>query len=344
MTQTDYTTRRPATLTLLAAAAVATVALLWAYWSTLGEMAHRWARDPQYSHGYLVPGFCLVLLWLRRDQLTRGPIDVSWWGLPLLAFGLGLRLVGAYFYYVWFDAVSLIPVVAGLFLLLGGWTALRWAWPAVLFLGFMIPLPHRVSVACADPLQRFATLTSTFALQTLGYPAVAEGNVILLDNVELGIVEACSGLRMLFIFFAMSTGFVLLVRRPLWEKFFIAASAVPIALIVNVIRITSTGVLYQLGSSETAHAVFHDLAGWLMMPMALGLLAVELWLLKNLLLDPEPEVAPAPVNYGPRSARAAAMTPAVLPTPVAAVQAQRRARRSSPLGLPPTSQRPAPKG
>lgn len=347
MTPTEQTTGRAATLPLLAAGLTAAAALLWAYWTTLGEMAHRWARDPQYSHGYLVPGFCLVLLWLRRDQLTRGPVGVSWLGVPLLAFGLGVRLVGAFYYFVWLDAISLLPVVAGLFLLLGGWTALRWAWPAVLFLGFMIPLPHRVSVSCAEPLQQFATLTSTYLLQTLGYPAVAEGNVILLDNVELGIVEACSGLRMLVIFFALSTGFVLLVRRPLWERLFIVASAAPIALVVNVIRITATGILYQFGSSATAHAVFHDLAGWLMMPLALTLLAAELWLLKNLLLDPEPEAGPAPVAYGVRPRTVTApVAPASVPVaaPVAAAPAQRRSRRASPLGLPPTPQRPRPKG
>jgi exosortase/archaeosortase family protein len=133
---------------------------------------------------------------------------------------------------------------------------------------------------------------------------------------------------MLVIFFAV-TGFVLLVRRPLWEKLFIAASA-PIALIVNVIRITSTGILYQVGSSETAHAVFHDLAGWLMMPMALGLLAVELWLLKNLLLDPEPEGGPAPVAYAIRSRPAAA--PVAPPTATAALPpvATRRHRPRAP--------------
>ena len=61
------------------------------------------------------------------------------------------------------------------------------------------------------------TTASTFALQTLGLPAVAEGNVILLNDVRLGVVEACSGLRMLVIFFALSTAVALLMRRPLWE-------------------------------------------------------------------------------------------------------------------------------
>ena len=50
---------RPATVALIAAASLLVV---WAYWTTLGDMACRWAHDPQYSHGYLVPGFALYLL------------------------------------------------------------------------------------------------------------------------------------------------------------------------------------------------------------------------------------------------------------------------------------------
>src|SRR5262249_56384836 len=87
----------------------------------------------------------------------------------------------------------------------GGWSSCRWALPAVAFLAFMIPLPYRLEVMVADPLQRLATTTSTFALQTLGLPALAEGKVILLNEVKIGIVEACSGLRMMMIFFAIST-------------------------------------------------------------------------------------------------------------------------------------------
>jgi exosortase len=213
----------------------------------------------------------------------------------VLAAGIGLRLVGAYYYFVWIDAISLLPCLAGLWLLVGGKLAWRWSWPAIAFLAFMIPLPYSLSVTLAGPLQRFATVASTFALQTMGLPAVAEGNVILLNEAEIGIVEACSGLRMLVIFFALSTGVALVIRRPLWEKLVIAASAVPIALVVNVIRISVTGVLHETVGSEVANAVFHDLAGWLMMPMALGILWVELRYLKHLVLEP---LQPTPVRLG----------------------------------------------
>ena len=275
----------PANKYPLAALAAGLTCVLWAYWTTLVQTAQRWAQDPMYSHGYLVPGFALVLLWLRQQHLAAGGLRPSWWGLPLLAAGLVLRLAGTYFYLVWLDAVSLVPCLAGLLLAVGGTRAWRWAWPAVAFLLFMIPLPYRLSVALTGPLQQVATLASTFALQTLALPALADGTVIRLNDTEINIVEACSGLRMLVIFFALSTALALVIRRPLWQKLVLVVSTVPIALVVNVLRITVTGVLFEADWGEAANAVFHDLAGWLMMPVALAFLGLELKFLTHLVTD-----------------------------------------------------------
>jgi exosortase len=280
----------------LAALAAAVVCVVWAFWTTLGQTALRWSQDPMYSHGYLVPGFALLLLWFRRQHLADGTLRPSWWGLPVLLAALAMRLIGTYFYLVWVDEVSVVPCLAGVVLLAGGWRAWRWAWPAVAFLLFMIPLPYRLSVSMTGPLQLLATSWSTFCLQTLGLPALADGTVIRLNDVEINIVEACSGLRMLVIFFALSTALALVIRRRLWQKVVLVASAVPIALVVNVLRITVTGVMHETVGRELADAVFHDLAGWLMMPVALGFLGLELKLLAALV----PESLPT----GPRNPEA----------------------------------------
>jgi exosortase len=149
----------------------------------------------------------------------------------------------------------------------------------------MLPLPFSLDQALSYPLQRLATICGTFLLQTFGYPAWAEGNVIMMDEIRLRVVDACSGLGMLMTFFALATALALIAKAPLPDRLGLVVSAIPIAVLANVLRITATGMAYyHLGpDSETAYAIMHDLAGWLMMPLALALLWLELnylgWLL-----------------------------------------------------------------
>jgi exosortase len=259
--------------------------LTWAFGSTLTDLVVTWHTSEQYSHGFLVLPFAVVLLWLRRDRLDAAALRPSLLGVWVLAAGIGLRLFGAYFYFVWFDAMTLVPCVAGLVLLLGGRAAWRWAWPSVLFLFFMIPLPYRVATALSGPLQRLATLTGTFVMQVLGLPALAEGNIIQLNDAAIDVVEACSGLRMLVVFFALAAAVALVIRRPPLDRLLIVLSAVPIAVLSNIVRVTVTGILFQFTSNEMANHFFHDVAGWLMMPLALGMLALELKFLSLLFVD-----------------------------------------------------------
>src|SRR5207253_2384043 len=102
-------------------------------------MAEIWWWNPQYSHGYFVPLFALIVVWSRRRRLAPGVFLPSWWGVALLALAVTLRLIGAYYYFVWLDMVSLLPCLAGICVLMGGWPACRWCWPAIAFLGFMVP-------------------------------------------------------------------------------------------------------------------------------------------------------------------------------------------------------------
>jgi exosortase len=259
------------------------VSLVWAYWITFGRLIQTWARDPQYSHGYLVPLFAAVLLWLRRDRLAAVSFRFSWWGVPFLAAAGLLRLAGTYWFISWLDALSLLLCLVGITVVLGEWAALRWAWPAIGFLGFMLPLPYQLQVALGQPLQRIATVASTYTLQTLGLPAIAEGNVIVLGELRIGIVEACNGLSMLVIFFAISTAVAMLIQRPRWEKAVIVASAIPIAVLANIARIVATALLNEYAGGGVAHAVFHDWSGWLMMSLALAILWGEMALLSCLL-------------------------------------------------------------
>lgn len=265
---------------------------LWSYWSTLAELVDHWQRDSQYSHGFLVPVYSLFLWWLRWQPVDPGRLGTRWCGIPILLAGTGLRLTGAYYNIDWFDALSILPCLAGLCVLVGGLPLLRQAWQPIGFLVFMIPLPYQLETALASPLQSLATQASTFTMQTCGLPAIAQGNRIQLDDKTIEVAKACSGLSMLLTALTLTTAVALLGRRPLWERCFIALSAVPLALIANIVRITITGILYDRMGAESALLFFHHLAGWLMMPLVLVLLWVELRLLGWLLVIPQesPEV------------------------------------------------------
>lgn len=256
-------------------------------WPSFRGLNERWGSDPRYSHGYLVPIFSAFLLWYRRDLLHVDLFRPSWWGLIPVFVGSVLKVVGGAYFLTWFDDVSLVFILFGLVLLFGGWPMLRWAWPSVAFLFFMIPLPARAEYALGYPLQVLATRGSTFALETFGLPAVAEGFVITMDEVRIGVVEACNGLGMLVMFFAYATAAVFLIKRPVIDKVVIMISAIPIALLANIARITLTGLLHTLVGGDVADHFYHDLAGWLMMPMALLAFWFELTLLDWLFIEVE---------------------------------------------------------
>jgi exosortase/archaeosortase family protein len=65
------------------------------------------------------------------------------------------------------------------------------------------------------------------------------------------------------------------------------ASAVPIALISNAVRIVATGLLYQFASSDAARTFNHDLAGWLMIPFAGLLFGLVMWYICRLVPEVE---------------------------------------------------------
>ena len=230
--------------------------------------AQQFWDNPKYSHGWLVPVFTLILLWIRYEPFGLVAPSARWAGVGLLSSGLGIRLLATYFPSHVFEMDSFVLSVAGVFLLVGGWKMLRWAGPAVAFLIFMFPLPGVLDSKLLVPLQKLATTASTYCLQTIGIPAYAEGNRIVISEVQLGVVEACSGLRMLTIFVALSVAITLVTDRPLWERVVIVASSIPIALTANIARITVTGILHLTVGPEWVDKVFHDLDGWMMMPLA----------------------------------------------------------------------------
>jgi exosortase len=264
----------------LVAAVVLLVAIAFAYAKLFLVSFDKWLK-PDYSHGFLVPVFSAYLIyrsWAEAPRKIRWP---NLWGLAFLGVGLAIFLAAGEYNIgkEWLEGFSLVINLCGVVVLLGGWSTLKWAWPAAAFLIFMFPLPYSVEHFMTERLQKIAAVSSEFVLQTIGFPTYREGVVLHVKGQALEIEKACSGLSMFLTFVALSVAMVLIVKRPWLDKILILVAAVPVAVVSNVIRISLTGMLYTMGGKELGDRVFHDFAGWMMMPIAL----VILWLLLKLL-------------------------------------------------------------
>lgn len=259
----------------------------WAYFPMLRVFFDKWANDPQYSHGFLVPFFSAYLVWKawKNGPLEPKPLPVL--GCTLLAGMLVPRLAAGSLLFHQLDAASFLVSLVAIVLVGGGVPLLKRTGPAILFLAFMVPLPYELERNVGQPLKTAATISSTFMLQTLGQPAIRDGNLILIDEVRLGVVDACSGLKMMVTFAAFSFGAVLLMERSRFEKFMVLLGIVPVAVIANVMRITVTGLGHIWLHDANVLEFLHDFYGWMMMPVGLGLLALEVWCLKRLVVEPE---------------------------------------------------------
>ncbi len=263
------------------------------YWSSLRLLLNAWIHQEDYQHGFIVPFFAIALLWIRRDMMPKSDSPGSLWAIPFFIVWAVMRWTAVYFNYGSLPEISMLPFFAGTALLVGGWQGLAWSWPAIVFLFFMIPLPGAVQGLASEQLQARATSLSTYVIQTLGVAAVSQGNVIQLTERPLEVARACSGLRMMMLFFALCIGAAFIVKRPLWERLVMIASAAPIAVAANVARIVITAVVYEIATQwpslidlDSAGELIHDWAGYMMMPIGLLLLLGEMTLLSKLMIAP----------------------------------------------------------
>jgi len=226
----------------------------------------------------------LTFYHFRNAQLLEVASSVRWAGLGILLASMLVRLAAAIYDANPYDRLSFIGAVLGICMLVGGTAMLRWAGPPLGFLVFMFPLPSVLEHNILWKLQTGAAIASSWTLQLLDAPAVRDGNKIIIDNIPLDVADACSGLRMATIFGAMSLALaILMVERPWWDRLIVLLSAIPVALATNVIRITITALIYMFfPESEGIHKFVHDWAGFAMMPIAMGILWLELELLRRI--------------------------------------------------------------
>jgi exosortase len=279
------------------ACVLVTAAFLWANWTSLDELVHTWDREPDYSHGYLVGPIAILIVWFRRDRFPQSSNVPGWGGFWLLGLSVLLAFTGQQYFLNPLAYWGMIAWIGGVVWVLGGRRVFVWALPAIAFLIFMVPLPFRMESWLSGPLQRIATILSSFVLQVLGQPAFAEGNTIFLGMTQIEVEHACSGLRMLVMITALAAACAILVSRNWPERIFLAFCIVPVSMFANCVRIVATGLAYQYLSSEASKAIMHDVAGWIVVPVAAGTFALALLYWRHLFV--QYEQAGLPVSQHP---------------------------------------------
>lgn len=255
---------------LLPALAVALVFAAFA--PALVRMGRTWWFDPEYSHGLLMPFVAAWLLWDRREGARALRGGTSLLALPLLVVCLAAGITAELDFLISLAPYAFVGALGAVVLAFYGWRGLAWSFPVLVVLLLGCPLPGPVLERLTLPLKTVASQLAVGLLNVTGIQTFLDGNVITLPGTEsLLVADACSGIRSLISLVSLAVLACLVWKRHWVVKLLVVAAAVPIAIVVNGLRIWLTGYLTVRVSPEAAAGAFHLLEGFVLFAVA-GLL------------------------------------------------------------------------
>lgn len=266
---------RTALLRLIVAALI--VAPL--YVPVLGELARAWWTHSYAGHGPMVPAFSAFLLWTDRARIRTAVAPGHAIGLAVILLALGLLFAGRSMESLLLQGVSLVMCLAGVVLWILGPRTLRAAAFPVAFLLLMLPLPSPVVAAVTQDLQLFAAGIAGAALDLFDVPFFLDGVLIQLPGITLAVAAVCNGLRFLSALLVLTIAFAQLSQRSLPRKLILVASAIPIAILANAVRVATIALaVYYIGPSAAQGFIHNSIAKgvWALTLVPLVILALLL--------------------------------------------------------------------
>jgi exosortase len=223
------------------------------------------------SHGLLIPPVVFYIAWLRRSALLSVPATPDFRGIVFLSFGCLLLLIGELAGEFFISRLSLVVVIVSILWTFWGRARIRVLALPLLLLLTMIPVPLLVYNSLALPLQILSSGVATKVAQLAGVSAFQEGNVIHLAQVSLGVAEACSGLRSLgsLVVMGLLVGFI--QCRRLSSRLALVFMAIPIAIALNVLRVSGTAILADY-NYRLSMGFYHTFSGWLIFLAGMALI------------------------------------------------------------------------
>lgn len=253
--------------------------LVLLYVDVLPSVVSDWYNDEGYSHGFLVLPLALYIAWTHRAKILAEEARNETWGLAIVAGGCLMYVVGQLGAEMFTMRTSVLVIIAGLTINFWGFRRLKHlAFPLLLLLS-AIPLPYVLYNRLAAPLQLFASTVATDVLHMFSIPVFRDGNVIHLAESSLGVAEACSGLRSISSLAVMGLLLGYFQDKGLVRSLVLVLCSVPIAIFVNVFRVTGTAFLVEYGDVTLAMGFYHSFAGWLVFLLGFLLLSAAAKLL-----------------------------------------------------------------
>jgi exosortase len=256
-------------------ALVTAVAFLALFAQPLVLLVQDWWQLPEAGHGLLLAPTALWLAW--RSGIREGTAANHGAGIAILLAAVFIRYVSGLAAELFTMRESMVLALAGLTVYHYGIRQLVWWWLPFTLAALTVPLPELVTQQLALPLQFEASRIGAKLLSSRHVPVELAGNIIRLPGRELFVTEACSGLRSLTALVSLGVliGGVAL-RHPV-SRLLLLALAIPVAILINGVRVFITGFLVYFVSPSLGEGFMHITEGWLLFVVSFASLSLLAW-------------------------------------------------------------------
>jgi exosortase len=245
------------------------ISFLWCFSPVWKGLLNAWSSSDDYSHGFLIVPLSFYIIWQKRDEIRKVKIRPTWLVFPLVLLSLVSYIFADYAEIQTLSPLAMILFLgSSLFFLFGKQFFKVCSFPLFLLL-FMVPVPAQIYAELTIPLQLFVTKTTAFILSFIGIPHLREGNVLHLPEHTMQVVQACSGLRSIMSLLTLGAviGYFSLASNLLRTILFVFA--IPIAILVNVVRLLLIVIILYYYNFDLASGVPHTVLGILVFCLAI---------------------------------------------------------------------------
>jgi len=265
------------------------VAFLALFAQPLLLLVQDWWQLPEAGHGLLLAPAAVWLAWRSgiRDRAT--PNHGA--GIAILLAAVFIRYISGLAAEPFTMRESIVLALAGLTIYNYGFRQLLWWWLPFTLAALTVPLPELVTQQLALPLQFEASRIGARLLSSRHVPVQLAGNIIRLPGRELFVTEACSGLRSLTALLSLGVLMGAVALRHPVSRLVLLALAIPVAILINGVRVFITGFLVYFVNPSLGEGFMHVTAGWLLFIVSfvsLGLVAWAFVLVERHLMKLEP--------------------------------------------------------